>query len=286
MGTQIILGNTYHLSIRPGLEIIEAAGGLHRFMAWDGPILTDSGGYQVFSLAKIRKLKAHGVEFRSHLDGSPLFLGPKEAMAIQRALGSDIAMVFDECPPHDAPAKEQRRCRAHHSLGARVPRAAAVPWATGLWHRPGRRERGFARGMRPRDHSPGFRRLRHRRGQRGRTRAGDAAGHRVRRAFFPPGRRGTRWAWAPRRRWSSWSARGVDMFDCVLPTRVARNGTAFTRRARSRSRARLQGGGAPDRRGLRVLLPALQPGLHPPSAQRTKSSVCGWSASTRTSIST
>src|SRR5713101_5903734 len=95
MGTQIILGNTYHLYIRPGLEVIRAAGGLHRFISWPGPILTDSGGYQVFSLAKIRKIKPHGVEFRSHLDGSLLFLGPTEAMEIQRVLASDIAMVFD-----------------------------------------------------------------------------------------------------------------------------------------------------------------------------------------------
>jgi queuine tRNA-ribosyltransferase len=109
MGTQIILGNTYHLNIRPGLDIIRAAGGLHRFMNWELPILTDSGGFQVFSLAKIRTIKPHGVEFRSHLDGSPLFLGPKESMEIQRVLGSDIAMVFDECPPHDAPPKEQRQ---------------------------------------------------------------------------------------------------------------------------------------------------------------------------------
>ena len=107
-GTQIILGNTYHLNIRPGLEVITAAGGLHKFMNWQLPILTDSGGFQVFSLAKIRKVKEHGVEFRSHLDGSLLFIGPKESMEIQRVLGSDIAMVFDECPPHDAPAKEQR----------------------------------------------------------------------------------------------------------------------------------------------------------------------------------
>src|SRR5436309_4162625 len=88
MGTQIILGNTYHLNIRPGLDILRAAGGLHRFINWPGPILTDSGGFQVFSLAKIRKIKQHGVEFRSHIDGSPLFLGPKEVMEIQRTLGS------------------------------------------------------------------------------------------------------------------------------------------------------------------------------------------------------
>src|ERR1700678_577057 len=92
MGTQILLGNTYHLNIRPGLDIIKAAGGLHRFMNWERPILTDSGGFQVFSLAKIRKVKAHGVEFRSHLDGSLLFIGPKEAMELKRIWGSDIAM--------------------------------------------------------------------------------------------------------------------------------------------------------------------------------------------------
>src|SRR3954469_21120832 len=108
MGTRIILGNTYHLNIRPGLDIIREAGGLHRFMNWPLPILTDSGGFQVFSLAKIRKIKAHGVEFRSHLDGSLLFLGPKEAMQIQRELGSDIAMVFDDCPPHTSTPREFR----------------------------------------------------------------------------------------------------------------------------------------------------------------------------------
>ena len=106
MGTQIILGNTYHLSIRPGIDIIRAAGGLHRFINWPLHILTDSGGFQVFSLGKIRKIHPHGVEFRSHLDGNLLFLGPKEAMEIQRTLGSDIAMVFDDCPPHTATPRE------------------------------------------------------------------------------------------------------------------------------------------------------------------------------------
>src|SRR5216117_1238814 len=108
MRAQIILGNTYHLNIRPGIEIIRAAGGLHRFINWQGPILTDSGGFQVFSLATIREIREHGVEFRSHLDGSLLFLGPKEAMAIQRLLGSDIAMVFDDCPPHTSTPREVR----------------------------------------------------------------------------------------------------------------------------------------------------------------------------------
>src|SRR2546428_7020846 len=108
MRAQIILGNTYHLNIRPGMDIIRAAGGLHAFINWPAPILTDSGGFQVFSLATIRKIQAHGVEFRSHLDGSLLFLGPKEAMRIQRELGSDIAMVFDDCPPHTSTPREFR----------------------------------------------------------------------------------------------------------------------------------------------------------------------------------
>src|SRR5262245_16630563 len=108
MGTQIILGNTYHLNIRPGLQIIGKAGGLPPFMNEQRPILTDSGGFQVFSLATMRKIQAHGVEFRSHLDGSLLFLGPKEAMAIQKQLGSDIAMVFDDCPPHTSTPRELR----------------------------------------------------------------------------------------------------------------------------------------------------------------------------------
>ena len=99
MGTEIILGNTYHLFLRPGLEVIRHFGGLHKFMNWHKPILTDSGGFQVFSLAKLRGITDDGVEFRSHLDGTKFFLGPKESIAIQHALGSDIIMAFDECPP-------------------------------------------------------------------------------------------------------------------------------------------------------------------------------------------
>jgi len=102
-GSEIILGNTYHLSLRPGVEIIEKCGGLHRFMGWDGPILTDSGGFQVFSLSKLRKIKPDGVEFASHIDGTKLFLGPREAMDLQRRFGSDIMMAFDECPPYPSP---------------------------------------------------------------------------------------------------------------------------------------------------------------------------------------
>ena len=99
-GSQIILSNTYHLHLRPGEDLVEKAGGLHSFMHWDRPILTDSGGFQVFSLADLRKLEERGVEFRSHLDGSKQFIGPEESIAIQQALGSDIMMQFDECSPY------------------------------------------------------------------------------------------------------------------------------------------------------------------------------------------
>lgn len=99
MKTPIILGNTYHLVVRPGLDVITEMGGLHKFMRWDGPILTDSGGFQVFSLAKIREVQENGVWFASHVDGKKFFLGPKEAIQAQVCLGSDVMMAFDECPP-------------------------------------------------------------------------------------------------------------------------------------------------------------------------------------------
>lgn len=96
---QIILGNTYHLYLRPGLDVIRAAGGLHKFNGWDRPILTDSGGFQVFSLTGIRKLKEEGCEFRSHIDGSKHFFTPENVMDTERVIGADIMMAFDECPP-------------------------------------------------------------------------------------------------------------------------------------------------------------------------------------------
>ncbi len=100
IGSQIILGNTYHLYLRPGHDLIKEAGGLHKFMNWDGPILTDSGGFQVFSLANNRKITEEGVEFRSHIDGAKEFISPEKSMEIQNALGSDIMMAFDECAPY------------------------------------------------------------------------------------------------------------------------------------------------------------------------------------------
>lgn len=105
LGCQVELSNTYHLHVRPGDKLIKEMGGLHKFMTWDGPILTDSGGFQVFSLAKLRKIKEEGVHFNSHVDGRAIFMGPEESMRIQANLGSDIAMAFDECvkipSPHD-----------------------------------------------------------------------------------------------------------------------------------------------------------------------------------------
>ena len=231
MGTQIILGNTYHLYIRPGLDIIRAASGLHRFMSWPHPILTDSGGFQVFSLAKIRKVKAHGVEFRSHLDGSPLFLGPKEAMSIQRELGSDIAMVFDECPPHDAPAKEQRLA---------VERT--IRWARECREQP-RGVGQFVFGIVQGGSNPS---LREECAKAlvamefdGYAIGGVSVGEpepemmkavEITEPFLPAHKARYAMGLGTPAQLVELVARGVDMFDCVLPTRVARNGTAFTRK--------------------------------------------------------
>ena len=112
LGAQIVLGNTFHLWLRPGLEVIAAHGGLHRFMGWDGPILTDSGGFQVFSLGALRKISEEGVKFASPVNGDRLFLTPEESMQIQRVLNSDIVMIFDECTPYPAtPAEAAKSMR-------------------------------------------------------------------------------------------------------------------------------------------------------------------------------
>jgi queuine tRNA-ribosyltransferase len=230
-GTQIILGNTYHLNIRPGLEILIAAGGLHQFMNWHNPILTDSGGFQVFSLAKIRKIKPHGVEFRSDLDGSALFLGPKESMEIQRVLGSDIAMVFDECPPHDAPARDQRNAVERTIRWAKECREQ--PRAKGQHvfgivqggNNPALREE-CARAITSLDFD-------------GYAIGGVSVGEPEPEMFqavemtvphLPANKARYAMGLGTPAQMIELVARGVDMFDCVLPTRVARNGTAYTRR--------------------------------------------------------
>ena len=230
-GTQILLGNTYHLNLRPGLDIIRAAGGLHKFINWEKPILTDSGGFQVFSLAKIRKVKPHGVEFRSHLDGSLCFLGPKEAMEIQRTLGSDIAMVFDECPPHDAPAKEQRLAVERTIRWAKEcreqPRAAGQ-LVFGICQggvNPALREE-CAKAIVPLEFD-------------GYAIGGVSVGEpepemmkavELAEPHLPAHKPRYAMGLGTPAQLVELVARGVDMFDCVLPTRIARNGTAMTRK--------------------------------------------------------
>jgi len=143
LGGEAILANTYHLHLRPGEDLVDQAGGLHKFMNWNGPILTDSGGYQIFSLSKIRKLKADGVEFQSHLDGTKIFLTPEKAIDIQLTLGSDIIMVLDECAPYPADRKYiekslklttdwAKRCKIHfEKKTAKIP-AAKRPLLFGI----------------------------------------------------------------------------------------------------------------------------------------------------------
>lgn len=231
MGTQILLGNTYHLSIRPGLEILREAGGLHRFMNWPHPILTDSGGFQVFSLARIRKIRAHGVEFRSHLDGSLLFLGPQEAMDIQRQLGSDIAMAFDECPPHTASPREKR---------AAVERT--IRWARECREQPrgdGQLVFGIVQGGTDAHLRTDCARALVDLDFDGYAIGGVSVGEPEPEIFraveltephLPAAKPRYAMGLGTPAQLVELVARGVDMFDCVLPTRVARNGTAFTQR--------------------------------------------------------
>src|SRR5450759_2518851 len=127
---QIVLGNTYHLFVRPGLVVIRHFGGLHRFMNWDGPILTDSGGYQIFSLAKLRKITEEGVAFQNHLDGTPAFISPEIAMEIQAALGSDIAMVLDECAPYPCEHEYAARSAEMTTRWAKRSKAANAQCST------------------------------------------------------------------------------------------------------------------------------------------------------------
>jgi queuine tRNA-ribosyltransferase len=231
LGAQIVLGNTFHLMLRPGPEVIRAHGGLHGFMHWSGPILTDSGGFQVFSLADLRKMTEAGVHFRSPVNGDPVFLSPEVSMQVQAALNSDIVMAFDECPPY--PATEQQ---------ARQSMELSMRWA--------RRSRDeFARLGNPNAlfgivQGGTHLGLRHESlgrlveiGFEGYAVGGLAVGepaeerNRVLESLEPA---------LPRDRprylmgvgtptdMVQAVARGIDMFDCVMPTRNARNGHLFT----------------------------------------------------------
>lgn len=230
IGSQIILGNTYHLYMRPGHDLIERAGGLHKFMNWDKPILTDSGGFQVFSLGPLRKIKEEGVEFRSHLDGSKHFLSPEKATEIQNALGSDIIMAFDECAPYPADRQYVKnslerttrwleRCKAAHKY---PERQALFGIVQGGMYKELREQ--SAREITAID-LPGY------------AIGGLSVGEPKEMMYevldytvplLPEDK--------PRYLMGVGSPddllegvlRGIDMFDCVLPTRIARNGTAMT----------------------------------------------------------
>jgi queuine tRNA-ribosyltransferase len=228
----IILGNTYHLLIRPGMEVIEEFDGLHNFMNWDGPILTDSGGYQVFSLAKLRKITAEGVSFQSHLDGSPLFLSPESVLDIQSTIGSDIAMLLDECTPYPC-----ERDYAEKSL------SITQNWAQRSrdWIDKNRREGqnyfGIVQGSTYPD-------LREKAARDlvaldfdGYAVGGLSVGEPDKELYsaidvalpiLPKDKPRYAMGLGQPDQLLELIGRGVDMFDCVLPTRVARNGTIYT----------------------------------------------------------
>ncbi|UVI38775.1 tRNA guanosine(34) transglycosylase Tgt [Qipengyuania spongiae] len=233
-GADIILGNTYHLMLRPGAERMARLGGLHRFMNWDRPILTDSGGYQVMSLSDLTKLTEKGVEFRSHIDGSKHMLTPERSMEIQRLLGSDIVMAFDECPRADRPLAE---IEASMEMSMRWARRSRDAFDTGGDHAAnaalfGIQQGALDEGLRGRS-AEVLRAI----GFDGYAIGGLAVGEGQEAMFatldFAPGQLPED---APRYLMGVGKpddlvgavARGVDMFDCVLPTRSGRNGQAFT----------------------------------------------------------
>ncbi len=233
LGAEIVLGNTFHLWLRPGLEVIGAHAGLHRFMHWDRPILTDSGGFQVFSLAKLRKLTEEGVTFRSPVDGAPVFLSPEESMRIQRVLGSDVAMQFDECTPYPATEAEARASmelslrwaarsrQAYYGANGEAP-GVLFGIVQGGMHRALRE--ASAAGLAELD-LPGL--------AIGGLAVGEPEPERLRVLeetvpLLAPDR--PRYLMGVGRPEDIVAAvdRGIDMFDCVMPTRHARNGHLFT----------------------------------------------------------
>ena len=231
LGAQIVLGNTFHLWLRPGLEVIAAHGGLHRFMGWDGPILTDSGGFQVFSLGALRKISEEGVKFASPVNGDRLFLTPEESMRIQRVLNSDIVMIFDECTPYPAtPAEAAKSMRL------------SLRWA----ERSKQAHEGNPNALFGIQQGSTFENLRRESSQRlidigfdGYAIGGLSVGepkadmqrilaHTAPR--LPQARPRYLMGVGTPEDLVNAVAQGIDMFDCVLPTRNARNGWLFTRR--------------------------------------------------------
>ena len=230
-GADIVLGNTYHLMLRPGADLIGHLGGLHKFMSWERPILTDSGGYQVMSLSQLRKITEDGVRFRSHIDGTEEFLSPERAMEIQRLLGSDIQMVLDECPAYPATESDIEKSTQLSARWAARSKAA-------FGEQPGRACFGIVQG----GVYPALRRRSINAlceiGFDGYAVGGLAVGE-SQSAMFDVLDATVPHLPATRPRYlmgvgkpddiAGAVLRGIDMFDCVLPTRSGRNGQAFTR---------------------------------------------------------
>jgi queuine tRNA-ribosyltransferase len=261
LDAQIVLGNTYHLFVRPGLDVIRHFGGLHEFMNWDGPILTDSGGYQIFSLAKLRKITEEGVDFQNHVDGTPAFVSPEIAMEIQSTLGSDIAMVLDECPPWpceyeyaarsmELTARWAKRCKGWQKAKAQRPTEEAGK--AGVSPANPKTAADTAATTETEYHQllfgivqgATFPELRKQSalaaveiGFDGYAIGGVSVGEpeeEMMRAvessapFLPKDKPRYAMGLGTPPQLLELIARGMDMFDCVLPTRLARNGTAFT----------------------------------------------------------
>ncbi len=230
IGAGIVLGNTFHLWLRPGLEVIEAHGGLHRFMGWDGPILTDSGGFQVFSLGALRKISEEGVKFASPVNGDRMFLTPEESMRIQRVLNADIAMIFDECTPYPADAAAAAKSMRLSLRWAERSKKAHEGSPNALF---GIVQGGMHENLRDESLAE-LQRI----GFDGYAIGGLSVGEPkedMRRILahtaprLPPGQpRYMMGVGTPEDLVESVMA-GIDMFDCVLPTRNARNGWLFTR---------------------------------------------------------
>ncbi len=232
LGTQIVLGNTFHLMLRPGAPIIEAHGGLHRFMNWPRPILTDSGGFQVFSLAQLRKITEEGVKFQSPLDGSEVQLTPERSMDMQRTLRSDIAMAFDDCTPYPATEAQAREsmersmrwaARGHAHYYRDEPPGGLFGIIQGGMHIPLRLASLESLTQR---HWPGF--------ALGGLAVGEPEAERLRVLeevvpHMPADRPRYLMGVGFPEDIVAAVARGIDMFDCVIPTRHARNGHLFTR---------------------------------------------------------
>lgn len=229
MGAKIILGNAYHLYIRPGHQLIEELGGLHKFMNWKGAILTDSGGFQVMSLSDLRKLTPDGVEFSSHLDGSRHFISPEKSMEIQRALGSDIVMAFDECVKHPATREDIKKSMEITAKWERRCRAVELKPHQGLF---GILQGGVYPDLR-REHYEMIKDIDFEGWAIGGLAVGEppALMYEILDAsvpLLPEDKVHYLMGVGTPEDLIEGVARGVDIFDCVMPTRNARNGTLFT----------------------------------------------------------